>query len=920
MEEEILEFVFYLFIFAGAVVAFMDRSKISKLIDNNAKLDKIINFQAAQIEKLKRRLQELNLGEQPASKEELINKLKTQIIQPDSASTAAENLEPESPDRQVAYQAKEYAAISDIQIANEPSVEKINPWINKPVTDAPNKTDTVESPSFNLDTLLKGNALLWLGAIVLGLGGIFLAKYSIDAGLLPPIVRVIAGAIFGIGLVVGAEYLNRNKERFNINSPTISAALASGGIINCFAITLISFDFYHFISANVAFVLLAIITLASTYLALRFGAILAAIGIVGAYVVPVLVSTGSNNIFALLLYVAFVSLSAVWVADEVKQKWLWWQSFIGHTFWFITAITMSNGADFAVLISFTVFTIYLYVLTGVIGWKLQGVTSEPFSLKQLIMPRREQLGVLVPLLLAAAALALLSYESHIWWANIIVTTVLFAAATRHSALDSWPFLALAFGLSTYLLLPNPISYDDNFFPFNGGYLFIQIAALVGMLFSVYMIKRFPDRVSYLLLLVVTPLTLFGISYILSTNEAAAYLYPVWATELLLIGAASSFYATKVTLAEQKVTLLVLANTTLALCFTMLLNASAFTLVLAIQVASMSYLSWKYKVKIPDWLFKAALIVVVSRLTFAPWLAEYKDELIFSVHWTLIVYPLILAIVWFASKYNPSKTLKLWFSGILLHITALLITTETSYQLIGDYPNFLDLSFKEAILLAFNWLALAGVYLWRKQLSSSMAKIYHWAAMVLIVGTLFMHLDISLISNPFFQSQATGDGIVNWLILMWAIPALILCAFIKFKLVSKEQYKAVLSFIGILTFLFINGEIRSVFNNGLLLWISPIQHAELYTYSVVWLLIATFTIFFAQHSFNQSKDATQLRNAGFGCLALVILKVFIVDMSSLDGLYRAISFIGLGLCLVGIGWLFQKLQFNQDGALTEKTNS
>jgi len=925
MEEEILEFVFYLFIFAGAVIAFIDRSKISKLVENNAKLDKIINFQAAQIEKLKRTIKELGSESQsqsqaPAvSKQDLINNLKAELAPEQKESdTFVNNTQEDS------IALSKINSDSRITSSSGSPKTKATAWETQRLrlTASENKQEqqvVVDAPSLSFDDLLKGNALLWLGAIVLGLGGIFLAKYSIEAGLLPPVVRVIAGALFGIGLIVGAEYLNRHKERFNINTPTISASLASGGIITCFAMTLVSYDFYQFISTNVAFVLLAIIALSSTYLALRFGPILAGIGIVGAYAVPALLSNGSGNVFALLLYVAFVSLSAIWVAETVKQKWLWWLSFTGHIAWFFAAIAISGASYFATLLSFAVFTIYLFVLTGLIGWTLQKSVSNVFSLKQLLMPRKEQVAVLLPVLSIVIALLITPTQSHIFWANIIIASVLCAAAFRHSALDSWPFLALGFALCTYLLLPEPMSYDDNFFPFNGGYLFIQIATLVGMLFSVYMIKRFAERVSYLILLVVTPLALFGISYILSAPQAVTYLYPVWATELLLIGAASSYFSSKTDVAIQKVTLLVLANTTIALCCTMLLDASAFTLVLAAQVASMSYLSWKYKVVIPDWLYKAALIVVVSRLTFAPWLAEYKDELIFNVHWTLIVYPLILAVVWFAAKYNPSKSLKIWFSGILLHITALLITTETSYQLIGDYPNFIDLSFKESILLALNWLALAGVYLWRSKLSSSMAKVYQWAAIVLMAGTALMHLNISLINNPFFESQLTGDGIFNWLIIMWAIPAAILCLFVHFKLVPKEQYKFVYGVIATFIFLFINGEIRSVFNQGQLLWISPLQQAELYTYSIVWLVIATAAIFFAQY-----KGSTQIRNLGFACLALVILKVFVVDMSSLDGLYRAISFIGLGLCLVGIGWLFQKLQFNnelnKDKVLADNTNS
>ena len=39
-----------------------------------------------------------------------------------------------------------------------------------------------------------------------------------------------------------------------------------------------------------------------------------------------------------------------------------------------------------------------------------------------------------------------------------------------------------------------------------------------------------------------------------------------------------------------------------------------------------------------------------------------------------------------------------------------------------------------------------------------------------------------------------------------------------------------------------------------------------------------------------------------------LKIFLYDMSGLEGLMRALSFIGLGLVLIGIGLLYQKLVF------------
>jgi uncharacterized membrane protein len=46
------------------------------------------------------------------------------------------------------------------------------------------------------------------------------------------------------------------------------------------------------------------------------------------------------------------------------------------------------------------------------------------------------------------------------------------------------------------------------------------------------------------------------------------------------------------------------------------------------------------------------------------------------------------------------------------------------------------------------------------------------------------------------------------------------------------------------------------------------------------------------------------------VTLAVLKVFLVDMQGLTGLYQALSFIGLGIVLLGIGWLYQRLLFPQ----------
>lgn len=50
----------------------------------------------------------------------------------------------------------------------------------------------------------------------------------------------------------------------------------------------------------------------------------------------------------------------------------------------------------------------------------------------------------------------------------------------------------------------------------------------------------------------------------------------------------------------------------------------------------------------------------------------------------------------------------------------------------------------------------------------------------------------------------------------------------------------------------------------------------------------------------------LYRAGMALLGVVIAKLFLVDMSGLEGLLRAASFMGLGLCLLALAWLHRRL--------------
>jgi uncharacterized membrane protein len=62
----------------------------------------------------------------------------------------------------------------------------------------------------------------------------------------------------------------------------------------------------------------------------------------------------------------------------------------------------------------------------------------------------------------------------------------------------------------------------------------------------------------------------------------------------------------------------------------------------------------------------------------------------------------------------------------------------------------------------------------------------------------------------------------------------------------------------------------------------------------------------------------VRAASAAAVVLTVPKVFLIDMSDLTGIYQALSFLGLGAVLMGIGWFYQRLLFPRTAAQSGET--
>ena len=103
------------------------------------------------------------------------------------------------------------------------------------------------------------------------------------------------------------------------------------------------------------------------------------------------------------------------------------------------------------------------------------------------------------------------------------------------------------------------------------------------------------------------------------------------------------------------------------------------------------------------------------------------------------------------------------------------------------------------------------------------------------------------------------------------------------------------------------EIRRLYH-GPLVDIGPISGAEQYTYSIAWLVFGVVLL-----GIGIAVNSQRARLASAAVIGLTTLKAFLVDMSTLTGVYRALSFICLGLVLVAIGWLYQRILFRRQPA-------
>ena len=178
----------------------------------------------------------------------------------------------------------------------------------EPIHTAPAAPATPKEPSALWRFFFGGNTLVRVGILVLFFGVAFLLKYAADQGLVPIEVRLAGVALGGIALLVLGWRLRHQREGYAL-------MLQGGGIGILYLTVFAALRLYSLVPPTLAFALLAGMAFFSALLAIaQDSKALAITGAAGGFLAPILASTGGGSHVALFSFYAVLNAGILFIA------------------------------------------------------------------------------------------------------------------------------------------------------------------------------------------------------------------------------------------------------------------------------------------------------------------------------------------------------------------------------------------------------------------------------------------------------------------------------------------------------------------------------------------------------------------------------------------------------------------------------
>jgi uncharacterized membrane protein len=777
------------------------------------------------------------------------------------------------------------------QIAGPPSA------VEPPVLPPPVRQEV--KPSRDLEELLTARWGVWLGAAALLLAGVFLIRYAVERELLGPGARCLMAALLGVMLLAAAEWLTRHEPPSlpgPISTDQAPGALAAGGTAVLFGAAYGAGPYYELLPPLPAFLAMAAASFAGLLAALRYGQVTAAVGIAGAFVTPALVSVENPSYPGLFVYLTVVSAAALSVVRYTAWIWLGWATAIAGAMW-VGVAAVSGGGDLwaaavfvPMLAALNLALLPAAALDRPIGRKLAWVPFAVISAAGLLLETQ--------LPGSAPRLALFALSPIAVWRG-----------ATESRLDRLPWLAALFGLLTLLLWAMPewhptgeiVTVEDIVEAILPGAwapevvrplifaaaLFAAFHAAAGL----WQERSAPSPLHWAALVGAVPVLTLLVAYAQIARFQTDFL---WALTALALTAALTFTASRsiAEAARQRAGIHAAgAVAALALGCAMLLHDHWLTLAISLLLPALAWI--EAAADLPA-LRQAALAIaalVMVRLILNWYVLDYAFGPLPLTNGLIAAYAAPAAAFAYAARQFRRRADDLLVATLeagAVTFAAFFVALEIRHGC-NDGALVASFDFDEVALhlLTLAMQAVTYLYLARRTARPMLnlaAKVMGAIALAVAVGLLL------------FNPALTGARVsVISLLEAYLVPAALAVA--AQRLLTSRRPRSVLAIYALVAgFTWITLQIRQSFHpTHMSVIFGSIDDAELWAWSGGWLAYGIALMVLGIRT-----EQRPLRLGALGVVALVCLKVFLVDMADLTGLWRVLSFLGLGLALIGLG--------------------
>lgn len=762
-------------------------------------------------------------------------------------------------------------------------------------------------PRVNIELLLTQRWGMWIGSVALLLAAVFLVRYAVAHAWIGPAGRCALAALLGCALIGGAWRMLQRPASALPLADYAPSALAAGGVGALFAAAYGAGPLYGLVSATAEMVLLAAAGVAGLALSLVFGWLVGAVGLAAAFVLPGLVQTDDPSLPGLFAYLLVVS-AACWAVVRLRAwVWLGWAAAAGGTAWVALVAVHPPGTG---LWAPGLFVPAAAALTLALlpGAALEHPVGRRFAWAPMLLLGLAGLTLVATtgdetvrvglLLLAPVAVAKAWSEPRLAWLPM-VSALLAVLTLLVWAIPEWQPTGEAITIEGAVQAVLPGAWAPNAIQ-----PLLWTAALVALFHAAVGLlgeRRTARPLPWAALAAGVPVIVLGVAYAqvgqFQTRPAWALTAGVLAVGLVVI-AGLGRRATVLPLQRAGVHAAG-AVAALALGYAIILEDAWLTVAIALMLPGLAWIEGA--AGLPA-LRRVALVVagvVLVRLVLNPSVAGYAFGATPVLNGLLVAYgiPAVCFGVasWMFRQRRDDGLVAVLEAGACAFLAVLLVLevrqSARGAAFAADAPGFDELAWDVtglgSVAVLLQWVA-------RRFQRNVLEIAWQVIGVVALAGGAVL-----LAWNPLLVEGQLGEqALFNAL-----VPAYLLPAGLALVALAGGRVPRLLmgGFALAATFMWVSVEVRQAFHPGATaIWESDVEDAELWALSAAWLVLALALL-----GAGVGMRERALRLAGLGMVVLVVAKVFLVDMSGLDGLWRVLSFLGLGLGLVGLGTFYRR---------------